>query len=161
MARNKGELIKIVEKESLRTDLARFEVGDTVDVRTRLREGEKERVQVFNGVVIGRHGSGAGETFTVRRLVGEEGVERIFLLNSPNIVEVVVRKRGKVRRAKLHYLRGRAGRSARLASRRMTGREAASEAPEGKDISGSGSEGGGSEEAAGEAAGQGEGEKSE
>ena len=120
MARNKGELLKLVEKESLRTDLDAFEVGDTIDVHTRLREGEKERVQVFTGIVIGRHGAGAGATFTVRRMVGEEGVERVFPLHSPNIVDIKVRKRGKVRRARLNYLRGRTGRRATLASRRLT-----------------------------------------
>jgi large subunit ribosomal protein L19 len=120
MARNKGELVRLVEKESLRTDLDAFEVGDTVEVHTRLREGEKERVQVFAGIVIGRHGGGAGATLTVRRMVGEEGVERIFPLHSPNIVNIKVRKRGKVRRARLNYLRGRTGRRATLASRRFT-----------------------------------------
>ncbi|HUV32076.1 MAG TPA: 50S ribosomal protein L19 [Devosiaceae bacterium] len=99
---------------STKTDVPDFRIGDTVDVAVRISEGEKERVQVFSGTVIGRRGSGVSEMFTVRRIVNNQGVERIFPLHSPKIASVEVVRSGKVRRAKLYYLRGRAGKSARL-----------------------------------------------
>ena len=95
-----------------------FTIGDTVDVHQRILEGSKERVQVFSGVVIGRRGSGMRETFTVRKIVQNEGVERVFPLNSPKIAKVEVKRTGRVRRAKLYYLRGRVGKATRLRERR-------------------------------------------
>ncbi|MFA5794712.1 MAG: 50S ribosomal protein L19 [Candidatus Brocadiia bacterium] len=91
-----------------------FQVGDTVDVHVKIKEGDRERIQIFTGVVIGRKGSGIGETFTVRRLVQGEGVERVFPMHAPVVASIVVKRKGKVRRAKLHYLRDRVGKSARV-----------------------------------------------
>jgi large subunit ribosomal protein L19 len=97
--------------------LPSFAVGDTVDVQVLIKEGDKERVQVFNGTVIARRGRGLGSTFTVRRLVQGEGVERTFPTHSPKVVGLVVKARARVRRAKLYYLRERAGKSTRLRER--------------------------------------------
>jgi len=99
---------------SLKEDLPEFHVGDTVNVHVRIVEGEKERIQVFRGTVIARRGSGIGETFTVRRIVNREGVERIFPIHSPKVANVEVVRSGKVRRAKLYYLRDRIGKATRL-----------------------------------------------
>jgi large subunit ribosomal protein L19 len=118
-------LIDVVERPYLKTKIPVFHVGDTVDVRCRIVEGNKERVQVFNGLVIARRGSGLSEAFTVRRLVGNEGVERTFLLHSPNVVDVKIRRRGKVRRAKLYYLRHRVGKARKLRELRTHKKEAA------------------------------------
>ena len=114
------QLIDIVEQTCLKRQRPEFHVGDTVDVLTRIREGGKERAQVFNGVVIARSGRGMNETFTVRRIVNNEGVERVFLLHSPLVVKVDVKRRGKVRRAKLYYLRQRVGKARRLRELRIT-----------------------------------------
>lgn len=114
------QLIDIVEQTCLKRQPPEFHVGDTVDVLTRIREGGKERAQVFNGVVIARSGRGMNETFTVRRIVNNEGVERVFLLHSPLVVNVEVKRRGKVRRAKLYYLRQRVGKARRLRELRLT-----------------------------------------
>jgi large subunit ribosomal protein L19 len=103
-----------VEKEQRTKRIHKFNVGDIVDVHIKIKEGDRERVQIFNGVVIARNGSGIYETFTVRRIVHGEGVERIFPIHSPVVVNVVVKKRGKIRRAKLYYLRGRTGKSAKV-----------------------------------------------
>ena len=108
------ELIKEAAAASMKTDVADFRVGDTVRVHVRIIEGEKERTQAFIGTVIGRRGSGISETFTVRRIANNEGVERIFPLHSPKISAVEVVRSGKVRRAKLNYLRGRVGKATRL-----------------------------------------------
>jgi large subunit ribosomal protein L19 len=94
-----------------------FDVGDTVDVQVMIKEGDKERIQVFNGTVIGRRGRGMSETFTVRRIVQGEGVERTFPLHSPKVVGVEIKSRARVRRAKLYYLRERQGKSTRLKER--------------------------------------------
>lgn len=94
-----------------------FEVGDTVDVHVMIREGDKERVQIFNGTVIARRGGGLGETFTVRRIVQGEGVERIFPVHSRRLQDVTVKRKAVVRRAKLYYLRSRTGKAARLKER--------------------------------------------
>ncbi len=102
----------------LRTDLPDFRPGDTVAVHYRVIEGDKERVQVFEGVVIKRQGSGINETFTVRKVSNGIGVERIFPMHSPNIEKIEHKRMGKVRRAKLYYLRERRGKSARIAERR-------------------------------------------
>ena len=95
-----------------------FQIGDTVDVHQRILEGAKERVQVYSGVVISRRGEGARAMFTVRRVVQSEGVERVFPLNSPRIAKVEVKRTGRVRRAKLYYLRDRVGKATRLRERR-------------------------------------------
>ncbi len=102
----------------MRTDLPQFKPGDTVRVHFRIREGEKERVQVFEGTVIGRSGSGPRETFTVRKVSYGVGVERIFPLHSPRVEKIEVVRAGRVRRAKLYYLRKRLGKAARIAEER-------------------------------------------
>ena len=95
-----------------------FTIGDTVDVHTRILEGDKERIQIFSGVVIAMRGAGVNENFTVRRIVAGEGVERTFPVNSPKVAEVVVKRHARVRRAKLFYLRDRIGKATRLKERR-------------------------------------------
>ncbi len=117
-------LIELVEQPYLKTRLPVFHIGDTVDVLCRIVEGDKERVQVFNGVVIARRGAGINESFTVRRIVANEGVERKFLIHSPNVVNVKIRRRGKVRRAKLFYLRHRIGKARKVRELRVHKREA-------------------------------------
>jgi len=97
-----------------RTDVPVFRVGDTLDVHVRIKEGEKVRAQIFNGVCIARKGTGLRETFTVRRIVEGEGVERVFPLHSPNVLKIEVMRPGKVRRAKLYYLRDRVGKATRV-----------------------------------------------
>lgn len=100
--------------------LPTFEVGDSVEVQVLIKEGEKERIQIFGGVVIGRRGRGLSESFTVRRIVQGEGVERIFPLNSPKVVGLKVKSKARIRRAKLYYLRQRTGKGTRLRER-LTG----------------------------------------
>src|SRR3954463_7964426 len=112
------QVLNLVEKSSIKADVPDFKIGDTVDVHTRILEGEKERIQIFNGVVIARSGSGTRETFVVRRIVGGEGVERKFPLHSPKIAKIEVKRRGIVRRAKLYFLRDRVGKAVRLKQRR-------------------------------------------
>jgi large subunit ribosomal protein L19 len=112
------QILNLVEKSSLKLDVPRFEIGDTVDVHTRILEGDKERIQIFSGVVIARSGSGTREMFTVRRIVAGEGVERKFPLHSPRIAKVEVKRHGIVRRAKLYYLRDRMGKATKLKERR-------------------------------------------
>jgi large subunit ribosomal protein L19 len=112
------ELLKLVEKSSLKDSVPNFQIGDTVDVHCRILEGEKERIQLFTGVVIARSGSGTREMFVVRRIVQGEGVERKFPLHSPRIAKIVVKRHGVVRRAKLYYLRNRTGKATRLVERR-------------------------------------------
>ena len=116
----KTEILDAVESKSLKEKVPYFEIGDVVDVRCRIKEGEKERTQIFSGTVIARKGRGVNETFTVRRMVGSEGVERIFPLNSPNVLDVKAIRSGKTRRAKLYYLRGRTGKAVKLAQRHST-----------------------------------------
>ncbi len=113
----KTELLDAVESKSLKKKIPHFEIGDWVDVRCSIKEGDKERVQVFSGTVIARRGRGINEMFTVRRIVGDEGVERIFPLHSPNIIDIKPVRSGKTRRAKLYYLRKRTGKSVKLAQR--------------------------------------------
>src|ERR1700761_3665999 len=113
-----NKLLDLVEKPHLKAEPPQFDVGDTVDVHTRIIEGEKERIQVFTGTVLMRKGRGINETFTVRRIVNNEGVERIFPRHSPFISKVVVRRSGESRRAKLFYLRDRVGKSVRLVEQR-------------------------------------------
>jgi large subunit ribosomal protein L19 len=105
-------IIDAIEKEQLKTDVTKFKVGDGIRVHTRVREGDKERIQIFAGIVIGRKGRGINETFTVRRISYGEGVERVFPIHSPRIAKVEVEKAGKARRAKLNYLRDRKGKEA-------------------------------------------------
>lgn len=109
-----NELIRAIEAEQLRSDLVEFNVGDTVKVHVKIKEGNRERIQVFEGTVIKRQNGGARETFTVRRLAYGVGVERTFPINAPTVEKVEVTRRGKVRRAKLFYLRGRVGKAAKV-----------------------------------------------
>jgi len=113
------ELMGLVEKGGMKEEVPFFEVGDTVDVHCRILEGDKERIQVFSGVVIARSGSGTREMFTVRRIVQGEGVERKFPLHSPRVATIKVKRAGVVRRAKLYYLRDRVGKAVRLKERRI------------------------------------------
>jgi large subunit ribosomal protein L19 len=106
-----NQLIDLVEKEQQKSP-TKFSVGDSVNVHTRVVEGDKERIQIFNGIVIGRKGRGLNETFTVRRISYGEGVERVFPLHSPRVAKIEVEKQGRVRRAKLNYLRTRKGKEA-------------------------------------------------
>jgi len=115
---NQQELMARVEKASTKPEVSRFDIGDTVDVHCRILEGDKERIQVFNGTVIARSGSGTREMFTVRRIVQGEGVERKFPLQSPRIAKIEVLRSSVVRRAKLYYLRERVGKAVRLRERR-------------------------------------------
>lgn len=111
-------ILKHIEQENLRKDpLPDFRIGDTVRVHVRIREGDKERLQVFEGDVIARDGAGATETFTVRRLSFGEGIERVFPVHAPAVARVEVKRSGRVRRAKLYYLRDRRGKAARLKKR--------------------------------------------
>lgn len=111
------DLINLIETTQLNDDRPDFEAGDTVNVHLRVVEGEKERIQKYEGVVLQRRGSGSNETFTVRKISGGIGVERIFPVHSPRIAKVDVVRRGRVRRSKLFYLRGRAGKAARIKER--------------------------------------------
>ena len=108
------QILDLVEKSSLKTEVPDFSIGDTVDVHTKILEGDKERIQIFTGVVIARSGSGSREMFTVRRIVANEGVERKFPLHSPKIEKIDVVRSGVVRRAKLYFLRDRVGKAVRL-----------------------------------------------
>jgi large subunit ribosomal protein L19 len=121
-------ILKLVEKSSLKTEVPRFAVGDTVDVHTRILEGEDERIQIFSGTVIARSGSGSRERFSVRRIVSGEGVERKFPLHSPKIAKIEVKRSGATRRAKLYYLRDRVGKAVRLRERKAGGKEEATSA---------------------------------
>ena len=111
-------IIEALEKEQLRSDIPEFRPGDTVRVHAKIVEGTRERIQVFEGVVIGRQGSGVREMFRVRRISYGIGVERTFLVHSPRIEKIEVVRRGVVRRAKLYYLRGLTGKAARIKARR-------------------------------------------
>src|SRR5947208_15425125 len=113
-----NKILKAVEETYLKKDIPQFSVGDTVDVHTRIIEGDKERIQVFSGTVIMRKGAGTNETFTVRRIVNNEGVERVFPIHSPFIAKVIAKRSGETRRAKLYYLRERGGKAVRLVERR-------------------------------------------
>jgi large subunit ribosomal protein L19 len=113
-----SDLLRELEQEQLRQDMPKFSPGDTVRVLYRVREGEKERIQAFEGVCIGRRGGGTGETFTVRKISSGVGVERVFPVHAPTVKGVEVIRRGKVRRAKLTYLRGLRGKAARIQEKR-------------------------------------------
>ncbi|MCU0958690.1 MAG: 50S ribosomal protein L19 [Pirellulaceae bacterium] len=112
------KLIDELERDYLKPQVPHFEIGDTVDVHTKILEGDKERTQIFSGTVIARSGRGAREMFTVRRIVAGEGVERKFPLHSPRISQIEVKRSSVVRRAKLFFLRGRVGKAVRLKERR-------------------------------------------
>ena len=105
-------IIEKIESEQLKKDVPQFQVGDTIRVHTRVIEGDKERIQVYSGIVIGRKGTGLNANFTVRRVSYGEGVERVFPVNSPRIAKIEIERKGDVRRAKLNYLRKRKGKSA-------------------------------------------------
>jgi large subunit ribosomal protein L19 len=129
-------LIETLEKEEADRLLAKraipeFQPGDTVRVNVKIKEGERERVQAYEGVCIARQGGGINESFTVRKISFGEGVERVFPIHSPNIESIEVKRRGVVRRAKLYYLRDRRGKSARIAERQMNagGKDTAKEIP--------------------------------
>ena len=111
-------IISVLEQEQLRDDIPAFRPGDTVKVHVKVVEGNRERIQIFEGVVIGRQNGGVRETFTVRRLSDGVGVERTFLVHSPRLAKIEVVRHGIVRRAKLHYLRGLTGKAARIRERR-------------------------------------------
>jgi len=109
-----SNLVGRIERQYMKKEPPQFSIGDTVDVHVLITEGDKERVQVFNGTVIGRSGAGVNETFIVRRIVQGEGVERTFPIHSPKVVKVEVKRQGEVHRAKLHYLRDRVGKAVRV-----------------------------------------------
>ena len=108
------DALKLISQESLKSELPKFNIGDTVRVCVNIKEGQRERIQMFEGTVIARKGSGVGETFTVRRVSYGVGVERVFPLNSPNVRGIEVIRQGKVRRSKLYYLRDRVGKAAKV-----------------------------------------------
>lgn len=113
-----ADILHQLDLQHVRDDLPDFAPGDTIKVLYRVREGQKERIQVFQGVCLGRRGSGMGATFTVRKLSGGIGVERIFPVNAPTVGGVEIVRRGRVRRAKLYYLRGLRGKAARIREKR-------------------------------------------
>src|SRR5947207_5063826 len=115
------EKLRAVEREGLKTDIPAFAPGDTVRVMVRVREGEKERLQAFEGICIARRGGGINETFTVRKISAGVGVERIFPLHAPSIAEIGLMRKGRVRRAKLYFLRRLAGKAARIREKRGAG----------------------------------------
>jgi large subunit ribosomal protein L19 len=115
---SKQQIIENLTADQLQDGFPAFSVGDTIDVHCRIIEGEKERIQVFQGVLIGQKGRGVNRSITVRRIVANEGVERIFPLHSPRIAKIEVVRRGDARRAKLYYLRDRVGKSRRLRDQR-------------------------------------------
>ena len=120
------QLIKEVTANQIRHDLPEFKAGDTVKVYVKIKEGNKERIQVFEGTIIKKQGGGANETFTVRRVAYGTGVERTFLVNSPKVEKVEVVRSGKVRRAKLYYLRDRVGKATKV-KEKITSKEESAE----------------------------------
>jgi len=122
------ELLRKAAESSLKPEVPDFRIGDTVNVSVRIVEGDKERTQVFTGTVIARKGSGVSETFTVRRIVNNEGVERVFPIHNPKVAGVEVVRGGKVRRSKLYYLRDRIGKATRLGDAKAPRRGAANAA---------------------------------
>ncbi len=120
-------IIQELEKEHAKKQTDDFMVGDTVDVHVRIIEGEKERIQIFNGVVIAKNKGGVNENFTVRRLVAGEGVERVFPLHAPRVEKVEIKRRGRTKRAKLYYLRDRVGKATRLKEETRPSRSLAKE----------------------------------
>lgn len=114
---NKHRVIQKLEEEQMKKEITEFRIGDTIRVHTRIVEGEKERIQIFTGTVIARKGSGLSETFSVHRVAYGEGMERVFPLHSPRIAKIEVAKEGQVRRGKLYYLRGTAGKASKVKGR--------------------------------------------
>lgn len=108
------DALKVIAADSLKENAPKFEIGDTIRVDVKIREGERERIQAFEGTVIAKKGSGVAETFTVRRVSYGVGVERVFPLHSPNVAGVTIVRHGKVRRSKLYYLRDRVGKAAKV-----------------------------------------------
>ncbi|MBQ7160355.1 MAG: 50S ribosomal protein L19 [Clostridia bacterium] len=108
------DLIKAFTNEQLKESVPQFSIGDTVRVHNRIKEGNRERVQMYDGIVIGKNGGGISETFTVRKISYGVGVEKTFPIHSPNVEKVEILRRGKIRRAKLYYLRGRVGKSSKV-----------------------------------------------
>lgn len=108
------DALKLIANDSMKENVPAFEIGDTIRVDVKIREGERERIQVFEGTVIAKKGSGVAETFTVRRVAYGVGVERVFPLNSPNVADIKVVRHGKVRRSKLYYLRDRVGKASKV-----------------------------------------------
>ena len=108
------DALKVIAQDNIKSEVPQFSIGDTVRVSVNIREGQRERIQNFEGTVIAKRGSGVSETFTVRRLSYGVGIERVFSLHSPNVVDVKVIRYGKVRRAKLYYLRDRVGKAAKV-----------------------------------------------
>jgi len=129
-----NKILEAIEADYLKKDIPQFTVGDTVDVHTRILEGEKERIQIFSGVVLMKKGKGINEMFTVRRIVNNEGVERIFPLHSPFISKVTVKRGGETRRAKLFYLRDRVGKAVKLTEKRTIGKKEAAEGTEKREL---------------------------
>jgi large subunit ribosomal protein L19 len=113
------EIMKLVESRESRTDIPNFEPGDTVKVHVKVKEGDKERIQVFQGIVISRKGGGTRQMFTVRKVSGGVGVERMFPLYSPTIDRIEVERHGRIRRAKLYYLRDLKGKAARIEEKKQ------------------------------------------
>ena len=111
------DALKLMSADSLKKNVPQFAIGDTIRVEVKIREGERERLQAFEGTVIAKRGSGVAETFTVRRVSYGVGVERVFPLHSPNVDSVKIIRRGKVRRSKLYYLRDRVGKAAKVKER--------------------------------------------
>ncbi|MEO6846788.1 MAG: 50S ribosomal protein L19 [Chthoniobacterales bacterium] len=118
-------IIETIEKEQFKKDIQSFRVGDSVKVHTRVLEGDKERIQIFAGIVIGRKGRGLNESFTVRRVAYGEGVERVFPIHSPRLAKIQVERKGDIRRAKLYYLRDRKGKAATTVREKSERRNAA------------------------------------
>ena len=108
------DALKLIAENSVKKEIPEFEIGDTVKVDVNIKEGDRERIQVFEGTVIARKGSGVSETFTVRRLSYGVGIERVFPIHSPNVKDVKIVRRGRIRRAKLYYLRDRVGKAAKV-----------------------------------------------
>ena len=108
------DALKLIAQDSLKAEKPSFEIGDTIRIDVKIREGERERIQAFEGTVIAKHGSGISETFTVRRVSYGVGVERVFPVHSPNVAKVELVRKGRVRRAKLYYLRDRVGKAAKV-----------------------------------------------
>ncbi len=108
------DALKLIAQDSLKAEKPSFEIGDTLRIGVEIREGERERIQEFEGTVIAKNGSGVSETFTVRRVSYGVGVERVFPIHSPNVADVKIIRRGKVRRAKLYYLRDRVGKASKV-----------------------------------------------
>ncbi len=124
------DILNKAAEASMKDSVPEFRVGDTVNVSVRIVEGEKERTQIFSGTVIGRKGSGISETFTVRRIVNNQGVERVFPLHSPKVSGVEVVRSGRVRRAKLYYLRDRVGKATRLKDIKRPSKKSAKAKPQ-------------------------------